>query len=1155
MRNVHRRDRFLASVTALSLAFGPWSFVFAAPGSGRWRTGVDEPTRVMGHAPAADAERANHGRRPSAEDNLRPRPVRPMRTLPPLVPLAAAVRAYNRHLDQTGRLITDWTQSGPASVQRSEIAGLLRATETELQSAATLLEEKFARIRAVLVTSGDSDRLAEFDDFLAGFRQKERGLRSDLGAVAQETTPAAARSAAERVRALVERRKVDSRARVPLGLSAVAGSGLPNEPIVFRTGAPARASTTTPAYLGGDGETDGPDLDPTPDAQITPEVQQLAQRLGYSALRIYEYVRNSARFEPYFGSLKGSQATLETLGGNDYDLASLTIALLRAANIPSRYVRGTVKVPTARAQSWLGVRHADAVNRLLNTAGIDAVGVDVGGDGTVDHFEIDRVWVEAQVPHANYRGVDGSSGAKVWVPLDPAFKLGRHQAGISGVPDQVPFDEAGYFAARTPLLAYEWYQNQVRAWLETNLPGRALSDVPYSGTPVREELGLLPASLPEEVLATTGEWTEVPETLRHRYRVTLLNQFGGTVLDRTLRAVETASKRITISYAASGGLADSLGGLDETPAFLATLTPQLKLDGTVDTSGSTVNTGDPIDIRVRFHFPDDDPVEELTHQDRRAGDYHALSLDLFQIGETLLNRRAQLLLDANANVGTPLEDRDALVGELLNVTGQRYWHRLQQGDDGVTGLFQYRTVKQLYEVLVSSNTSILYLYDRPFAVTPGDLNVDSLRQAKGRIGIDGTQSKSADIFRIEGRNGSAQEHAVWEEVVHVDSISTIKSLQYANEIDVNSDGTPNSGDVLTITAPAGLGALCTGFPTSAKQSMQNSLSQGRIVKTPQCDFAYNEWNGVGWIEEDPATGAGAYLISGFLAGGSTTRKQPDPDETFGPRQIPAALGERLLGCAERAGVAVERISRERKLTRGLGALLPPHVLAFIGREIAAGREVLVSAGEIDCLGWRGIAMRVEEAGGLDARHYFVETQGGAGTEDPPGGLGDDPGETGDTNDECGSGGEPVSWSNGNMFNTWADVVIPGPDMPLLFARTYNSLAPADGPLGFGWTHNYNVFLVETPGCLGHRSRRGRWTECVRRQRGRDLHQPTGPSSAAEEDRVGLEPASAGRTADHTSDPTAGWQRSGPGRARPTRSPTTAATGFSAWPTRSAARLR
>jgi len=55
--------------------------------------------------------------------------------------------------------------------------------------------------------------------------------------------------------------------------------------------------------------------------------------------------------------------------------------------------------------------------------------------------------------------------------------------------------------------------------------------------------------------------------------------------------------------------------------------------------------------------------------------------------------------------------------------------------------------------------------------------------------------------------------------------------------------------------------------------------------------------------------------------------------------------------------------------------------------------------------------------------------------------------------------DPVNTATGNVFVQAQDLVVPGPGMPFEFRRFYNSVAaPLDGPLGFGWTHSYNVHL-------------------------------------------------------------------------------------------------
>lgn len=59
-------------------------------------------------------------------------------------------------------------------------------------------------------------------------------------------------------------------------------------------------------------------------------------------------------------------------------------------------------------------------------------------------------------------------------------------------------------------------------------------------------------------------------------------------------------------------------------------------------------------------------------------------------------------------------------------------------------------------------------------------------------------------------------------------------------------------------------------------------------------------------------------------------------------------------------------------------------------------------------------------------------------------------------------GDPVNVINGNMYITKTDLSTHAPGMPFEFTRTYNSIDKSNGPLGAGWTHNFNVVLTPPP---------------------------------------------------------------------------------------------
>lgn len=57
--------------------------------------------------------------------------------------------------------------------------------------------------------------------------------------------------------------------------------------------------------------------------------------------------------------------------------------------------------------------------------------------------------------------------------------------------------------------------------------------------------------------------------------------------------------------------------------------------------------------------------------------------------------------------------------------------------------------------------------------------------------------------------------------------------------------------------------------------------------------------------------------------------------------------------------------------------------------------------------------------------------------------------------------DPVNTANGNYTYSRTDLSIPTRSLPLQLTRAYNATAPVDGPLGYGWTFSYNVYLEES----------------------------------------------------------------------------------------------
>ncbi|MCL2871528.1 MAG: transglutaminase-like domain-containing protein [Betaproteobacteria bacterium] len=151
--------------------------------------------------------------------------------------------------------------------------------------------------------------------------------------------------------------------------------------------------------------------------------------------------------------------TLDVKRGNAMDIATLTIALLRAANIPARYAYGTVDIPAAQFINMAGdFANIDAAWDFASAGGIPITGITSGG--VVNKIRMQHVWVEAAVPYYPSRGAKPASRHMADISsikparVDNSYTL-RHNTCIYCV-----FSNRRYPCVKPPSI-YERYLNSV----------------------------------------------------------------------------------------------------------------------------------------------------------------------------------------------------------------------------------------------------------------------------------------------------------------------------------------------------------------------------------------------------------------------------------------------------------------------------------------------------------------------------------------------------------------------------------------------------------------------------------------------------------------------------------------------------------------------
>lgn len=593
-------------------------------------------------------------------------------------------------------------------------------------------------------------------------------------------------------------------------------------------------------------------LGETPEIVYTgADAQALADKaaaLG-TAVGIYEYLHNTVEYSPYHGSRSGAVNTFLGQRGSDVDIASTLIAMLRARNIPARYAVGTVRIPAAQLTNWLGVGSLDVAVQVLKDQGIQ--GVTLASDRSSVDFE--HAWAEAFMPFDQYRGINtvtpavdcsvaGNASRCTWVALDASFKQKTYN-GLNLDPyNAVNFDYTAYYnaiknndAARRDKNPFAILEAQIGDWLRANHPGKTLEDVADAGEIVELSEGLLPASLPYQVIGNVRRYDTVADhdaavpavepkkwgkTLRLSFDYDYVAPNGGRITLYGLSTVpilltEIVTKRLTM---APETLPD---GSTRFPIYLGGQEIPSPISGFISV-GQEPPVGTPFSLTVVM---DGAPGATSSESDKTisatyggiVGGYYLIATGGESSNWSQVHRAADQLLAANDqykivfNPGeagcltdgtncTPyvdatgngwdtsdkplLQDKpalDALTGGLLYVASTQYYAKFREQIERSDRLMKTRTPVIGFLGVVSSVYEAEYVDGTAFSILPGGLLIDMKGIRVGGVyrANDAGVNYSSRQFEFMGHIGSSLEHEIWQELTGYDAVSTVRGIQMA----------------------------------------------------------------------------------------------------------------------------------------------------------------------------------------------------------------------------------------------------------------------------------------------------------------------------------------------------------------------------------------
>lgn len=594
----------------------------------------------------------------------------------------------------------------------------------------------------------------------------------------------------------------------------------------------------------------GNELSATVDVQITPEIQDLASSLGNRPVNIFRHVYNEYDYTPYYGSMKGSLDTFWEKEGNDYDLASLLIALLRASNIPARYVTAKIVIPIENVMRWIDFNDPMSALQYLASAKIP-IAYYTGG-GKISHVQIEHVYVEAYVPYGNYRGTGEDDTGKAWIPMDPSFKRYKiTQEGID-IASQMGFDwktfSDEYLGGLRNITPIEYYKSKIDQYISQNYSGQTIDSLKRIIQLSKMQFDFLPDSLPYMVSEVLERFSEIPQGQRHTLRFTIPG-----ALDYSTSLPEVSGRRITLAFdgatAEDQAVIKEYGNIAKTPPYLIEVKPILRIGGNKVAEGIAMNCG----ISATFNILYTQPGEtETFNHNITTGSFNA-------VGITTGKVRPDFLTIAKVEATA-----ETYMSKMLHSLAMKYQNEGNKTRQILNDTMKIKSRAFFNEALVSTkhNTQNGF-WGIPTRFDISGYTIDAQEIATGIQPLDRVHGKKVvDFMMVGGFEASYQENRVFEDsMFFLAGLSAVKGLQLLKAMGVTIE---ELEPFQVYYNPY--------FYDVVNDDINNALNMGWRVIVPRSTQGLAV---TPYIKYDPNTGSAGYMIA-TAAGGTTKYVEVSP---------------------------------------------------------------------------------------------------------------------------------------------------------------------------------------------------------------------------------------------------------------------------------------
>jgi hypothetical protein len=607
-------------------------------------------------------------------------------------------------------------------------------------------------------------------------------------------------------------------------------------------------------------------------------IQDQADELNNDPLTILNFVRNNIKYTPYYGSKKGSDATLIEREGNDMDQASLLIAMLRYSSIPARYRHIDAQMDIETVTGLLGVNSAIAAAQVLSLNDIPYILFTDNEDNPL-FFVVEHTYVEAYIPYGYSRGVDiNDGGESQWVPMDPTvieYNYDQDTDIIEGM-NQAGFNIEDFFdnyfdndfgTSTEPLDAFKI---EVENYLASTTPTSTYAEALMRFYSTEGNNDFISGSLPYYIAADLSTYDYIPSTLRHTIEFTLEDSEEEEILNYTSYVSDLADRELLVTFQSATeddqDIIDTFDTIyDVVPLSLVAVYTNIKVGGeTIATSTATTTLGQPQSYNMEFSAPTrvigsvvDSEVKDNINRDIITGNTDAIALDTGKIVPSEIR--------PNEDTAT----NSFFANQMLYKTGLDYLYRLEEVDDELANIIGGDFTDIATRATIFNGIEMTYDQGIPYSFDWIGLRIDSSAKVNyfNRLNAD-TTIHLKEFAGIFGLQGSQDESNIFEDNFGVESIATVKGLKLVSGgefqgVTLHKITSANENDIDSLSVS-----------TTTKTIFHDAVSEGRTIYTPSSPVTYGQWNGLFYVSIDFNEGIAGYIIGEGLNGGYTVEEYP-----------------------------------------------------------------------------------------------------------------------------------------------------------------------------------------------------------------------------------------------------------------------------------------